>query len=61
MTFEKKPIVLTENTSFEAVLDETCERLNEKHVQFSIRRIREMEKELAGLEKELNEFLAAKK
>ena len=57
MTFEKKPVILTEKPSFEAVLDTTCERLEEKHLQYSIRRIREMNKELASLEKELDEFL----
>ena len=58
MTFEKKPIILTEAASFETVLDTTCERLNEKHIQLSIRRIKEMSEELAGLERELDEFLA---
>jgi len=57
MAFEKNPVILTENPSFEAVLEETCERLEEKHIQYSIRRIREMGKELAALEKDLNEFL----
>jgi len=58
MTFEQKPIVLTEEHPFEAVLDSACERLKEKHIQYSIRRIREMEKVLAGLEKELDDFLS---
>ena len=57
MTFEKKPIILTEKPSFEDVLDTTCERLEEKYMQHSIRRIRELNKELAYLEKELDEFL----
>ena len=56
--FEKKPVFLTEEPSFETVLDTTCERLNEKHTQFSIRRIKKMDEELAVLEKELDEFLA---
>ena len=43
--------------SFEAVLDTTCERLREKHIQYSIRRIKEMEQELMRLEAELNEFI----
>ena len=57
MTFDKKPIILTDKPSFEAVLDTTCERLEEKHILYSIRRIREMNKELALLEKELDDFL----
>ena len=57
MAFDKKPFILTENPSFEAVLNTTCERLEEKHLQYSIRRIREMDKELSALEKELDEFM----
>lgn len=60
MTFERKPVVLTEKPAFETVLDMTCERLKEKHIQYSIRRIREMNEELAVLEKELDEFIATK-
>ena len=56
MTSEK-PIVLTEEHSFEAVLDTACDRLSEKHIQYSIRRIRELEEKLAVLEKELDNFL----
>jgi hypothetical protein len=59
MTFENKPFILTEETSFEAVLDTACDRLNEKHIQYSLRRIREMSEALAGFEKELNDFLSA--
>ena len=57
MTFQEKPVVLTEEQTFETVLDSACERLNEKHIQYSLRRIREMEVILAGLEKELDDFL----
>ena len=55
MTSEK-PAVLTEE-SFETVLDTACERLKEKQIQYSIRRLRELEVELAALEKELDIFL----
>ena len=58
--FEQKPVIFTEEPSFETVLGSTCERLNEKHIMFSIRRIREMYEELAHLEKELDEFLIAR-
>ena len=57
MTFQEKPVVLTEEQTFETVLDSACERLKEKHIQYSLRRIREMEVILAGLEKELDDFL----
>ena len=54
----KTPSILTEETSFEDVLDATCERLWEKQVQYSVRRIGEMEEELIKLEEELTEFIS---
>ena len=57
MVFEKKPVTVTEDPSFDLLLNTACERLQEKQIQHSIRRIREMEEELDRLEKELNEFL----
>ena len=62
MLFDKTPAILKSDyhlmdVSFETVLDTTCERLRERHIQHSIRRIREMEEELKGLEKELDEFI----
>jgi len=57
MPFDKNPVFLADKHSFEAVLNSTCERLEEKHFQYSIRRIREMDGELAVLEKELDDFL----
>jgi hypothetical protein len=59
MAFENKPVIYTEETSFEAVVDTAFEKVSEKHMQFSMRRIREMDEELAGIEKELNDFLSA--
>jgi len=59
MTFENKPFILTEDTSFESIVDPAFERLNEVHIKYSIRRIREMNEVLAGFEKELNDFLSA--
>ena len=56
-----KPDYDLKETSFETVLDTTCERLQEKQVQHSIRRISEMEEKLKGLEKDLDEFLAREK
>ena len=46
-----------EETSFELVLDEACDRLWEKHVQYTLKRISKMEKKLSMLEKELDDFL----
>jgi len=64
MNVEKNANVLIERdskvSSFEAMLDTTCERLMEKHIQYSIRRLGEMDAELARLEKELDDFLCLK-
>ena len=56
-SLESRTMTFTEETSFEAVLDATCERLWEKQVQYSVRRIKEMDEELLRFENELNEFL----
>ena len=67
MAYEKKPVILKwdynsgdrdhKESSFAAVLDTTCQRLWERHIQYSIRRIREMEEELKLLEGALDEFI----
>jgi len=62
MACEKEPVILKcdydfVKPSFEAVLDATCERLWERHVQYSIRRIQEMEEELNNIDKTLDEFM----
>jgi len=57
MAFEKKQMVLTDEPSFELVLDSACARLREKHIQYSLRRINEMEEILQCLEKELDDFI----
>ena len=44
-------------SSFKIVLDTACERLREKQIQLSLRRINEMEGRLDLLEKELVELL----
>jgi hypothetical protein len=60
MALEKKPVVLTGESSFETILDTACERLSEKQAQYSLRRIRELDEELCRLGKELDEFLAGR-
>jgi len=67
MAGEKKPEILIRDldpgesnspeTTFEVVLDTTCDRLWEKRIQYSIKRINEMDEELNKLEKELEEFI----
>jgi hypothetical protein len=52
-----KAVKLTKEPSFEAVLNMACERLWDKQIRYSIRRIMEMDGELERLEKELDEFL----
>jgi len=47
-------------SSLESVLDTACDRLREKHIQHSIRRIRELEAKLRTLEQELDDFLISK-
>ncbi|MDR3335337.1 MAG: hypothetical protein LBT13_10720 [Treponema sp.] len=60
MTSNKRLVTISDNSSFEAVLDKTCERLWGKKVQHSIRRIRELEADLTGMEQELDEWLRHK-
>ena len=43
--------------TFDTLLDETCERLLDRQVKYSIQRIHELEKRLDTLERELDEFL----
>jgi len=43
--------------TFDSMLDETCERLLDRQLMYSIQRIHEMEKRLVRLEHELDEFL----
>jgi len=43
--------------AFSEVVDKACEGLMDRQVKYSIRRIREMEDRLCGLERELNDFL----
>ncbi|MDR3191877.1 MAG: hypothetical protein LBT87_02295 [Treponema sp.] len=51
------PAVVPKDISFEQVLDETCDRLWEKKVRYSLRRLAEMEDALGRIEQELNEKL----
>jgi hypothetical protein len=46
--------VFSDKSSFKEVVDETCNRLWDRKVQFSIRRIRELEDRLKTLELELD-------
>ena len=46
--------------TFNTLLDETCERLLDRQVRYSILRIHDLEKRLASLERELDEFIEKK-
>jgi len=47
--------------TFDSMLDETCERLLDRQLRYSIQRIHEMEKRLVRLERELDDFLSKEK
>jgi hypothetical protein len=52
---------LSSDITFDALLDETCERLLHRQVKYAIQRIQEMEQRLGNLERELDDFLSANK
>jgi hypothetical protein len=54
MNSREKPAALSASPAFETVLDQTCDRLWDRKVEYSIRHIREMEERLALLEQELD-------
>jgi len=60
MVSDKNLFLLTGESSFEEILYSACERLEEKRIQFSIRRIREMDNVLTALEQEIEEFISKK-
>jgi len=46
--------------AFSDVVDQACEKLMDRQIKYSIRRIREMEERLCNLERELDDFLFTK-
>jgi hypothetical protein len=48
---------VSEDSSFDDMVKATCNRLWDKKVEYSIRRIDEMRQTLDGIDKELTEFL----
>ena len=64
MAFEKRPIIYSEtlageSPTFEDLLDTACDRLWERHIQFSIQRIGELDQELDRLGREIDNFMSA--
>ncbi|MDR0315684.1 MAG: hypothetical protein LBH97_02140 [Treponema sp.] len=60
MAYGKKPVIVSKNTSFELMVDETCERLMDQQVKYSIQQLNEMENRLNDMERELSAFLLQK-
>jgi hypothetical protein len=60
MTLGEMPAAVSPIISFSDVVDETCEKLMDRQIKYSIRRIQKMEECLASLEQELDEFLLQK-
>jgi hypothetical protein len=60
MTLNEKSAAVSGIYSFSDVVDETCEKLLDSQIKYSIRRIHEMEELLCSLEKELDDFLFRK-
>jgi hypothetical protein len=52
--------LISRDASFAVLLDRTCERLWEKQIQISLRKLEKLEADLAGLEQELDVFLLGK-
>ncbi|MDR1898533.1 MAG: hypothetical protein LBQ55_00830 [Treponema sp.] len=57
MASGEKPAIVTDNSSFEAVLDDAFDRLWDRKVRHSIRRIGELETVLIEMEEDLDRFL----
>ena len=57
----EKPSNLTEDYSFNEVVDKACEKLRGCQIKHSIRRIQEMYECLNNLERELDNFLKDKR
>jgi len=60
MTYGKKPAAISDIYTFSDVVDRACEKLMDRQIIYSIRRIQSMDERLAMLEKELDDFLSQK-
>jgi len=60
MAFAQQPLIYGESLEFGEILDNTCERLKEKHIQHTIERIDKLDEELDRLEKLLELFISHK-
>jgi hypothetical protein len=62
MTLKGKSTVVKEAKfdDFSDVVNKACEGLMDRQIKYSIRRIQQMEENLSGLERELDNFLLQK-
>jgi hypothetical protein len=60
MIFNTRAVIRSDKVSFGAILDQACERLWDKKVQYAMRRIQELEAHLQSMEEELDAFLSQK-
>jgi len=60
MTLGKKGAVSPEVYTFSEVVDEACNKLMDRQIKHSIRRLADMDERLAAIERELDEFLSQK-
>jgi hypothetical protein len=58
--FGEKAAVLEEQSSFNEVLDGACDRLWDKKVELSIRRIKQLDEYLIRMEQELTALIPGK-
>ncbi|WP_461247677.1 hypothetical protein [Treponema sp. R6D11] len=60
MIYGKKPTAVSDVYTFSDVVERACEKLMDRQIIYSIRRIQSMDERLATLEKELDDFLSQK-
>jgi hypothetical protein len=57
MMSDEDTVTLPGSPSFETMLDDICDRLWDRKVSYSLRRIQEMDAALAAMERELGELI----
>jgi hypothetical protein len=60
MILSEKSAAVTDVYDFSDIVDSACEKLMDRQIKYSIRRIQEMEERLCCLERELDDFLFQK-
>jgi len=57
MTLNEKSTAIPGVYSFTEVVNQACEKLKDRQIKYSIKRIQAMEDRLSDMERELDEFL----